>query len=99
MTMNNSKSNEVQSLVVIPLQKLDELIDKQNEILGLLTNNQESTKNNDVHPDYVTELKAKKMLGKGTTWFWQQRQSGILPFSKVGRTIYYRLTDIQSLLK
>lgn len=96
--MNNSKSNEMQSLVVIPLQKLDELIEKQNEILGLL-GNQVSNQKMDVHPDYITELTAKKMLGKGSTWFWQQRQSGKLPFSKVGRTIYYLISDIQSLIQ
>ena len=97
--MTEFNKSEMQSLVVIPLQKLDELIDKQNEIIGLLHNSQVNTKNQEVHPDFVTEHVAKKMLGKGTTWFWQQRQSGSLPFSKVGRTIYYRLTDIQSLLK
>jgi hypothetical protein len=97
--MKESNQTEMQLQVVIPLQKLDELIDKQNEILGLLQNNQEGNKIQEVNPDYVSELNAKKMLGKGTTWFWQQRQSGILPFSKIGRTIYYRLADIQSLLK
>ena len=88
----------MQSLVVIPLQKLDELIEKQNEILELL-NNQETSKIREVNPDYVTEENAKKMLGKGTTWFWQQRKSGELTFSKVGRTIYYKLSEIQLLLK
>lgn len=96
--MTENKSNEMQSLVVIPLQKLDELIEKQNEILGLL-NNPVSNQKKEVHPDYVTELEAKKMLGKGSTWFWQQRQSGKLPFSKVGRTIYYLVSDIQSLIQ
>ena len=33
--------------------------------------------------DYVSERDAKKMLKRGTTWFWEKRKKG-LPSFKVG---------------
>jgi hypothetical protein len=47
--------------------------------------------------DYISEAQAKKLLKKGTTWFWNKRTSGELPFTKVGNTIYYSKADIQKL--
>ena len=34
--------------------------------------------------DYVSELEAKKLLGRGTTWFWERRRAYELPYTKLG---------------
>ncbi len=47
---------------------------------------------------YILEKHAKLLLGKGTTWFWKQRKSGKLPYSKTGGTIFYRIADLYTLL-
>ena len=45
--------------------------------------------------DYISEFEAKKLFKKGTTWFWQQRQSG-LQFTKLGAEVFYRRADLIS---
>lgn len=47
----------------------------------------------------IPEKEAQKLLGKGTTWFWQQRQSGRLNAKKLGGTNYYDLSELQNLIK
>ncbi|MBI4947607.1 MAG: helix-turn-helix domain-containing protein [Bacteroidetes bacterium] len=64
----------------------------QNYIFGIYFPNLFS-----VH-DYITEAEAKKLLGRKTTWFWQMRTSGRLPFSKVGNKVFYNRNDIAKLL-
>ena len=44
--------------------------------------------------DYVSELEAKKLLGRGTTWFWERRRSGELPYTKLGGQVYYLKSDM-----
>jgi hypothetical protein len=39
--------------------------------------------------DYVSELEAKKLLLRGTTWFWERRRSGELPYTKLGGQVFY----------
>jgi hypothetical protein len=48
--------------------------------------------------DYVSERNAKKMLKRGTTWFWEKRNQG-LPSFKVGGEVYYMKSDLLSLIK
>lgn len=48
---------------------------------------------------HVPEREAKKLLQKGTTWFWEQRKAGNLDYAKVGNTIYYRLEDLERLIE
>lgn len=48
--------------------------------------------------DYVSERDAKKMLQRGTTWFWEQRKMG-LPFFKLGAEVYYKKSDLLALIK
>jgi hypothetical protein len=48
--------------------------------------------------DYVSERDAKKMLKRGTTWFWEKRNQG-LPSFKVGGEVYYMKSDLLSLIK
>lgn len=48
--------------------------------------------------DYVSEQEAKKLFKRGTTWFWELRRSG-LPYSKLGGQVYYKTSDLKSLLE
>ena len=48
--------------------------------------------------DYVSERDAKKMLKRGTTWFWEKRNQG-LPWFKLGAEVYYKRTDLLSLFQ
>ena len=47
---------------------------------------------------YISERDAKKLLKRGTTWFWNQRQKG-LPFFKLGGEVYYKKSDLTLLMK
>ena len=44
--------------------------------------------------DYVSELEAKKLLGRGTTWFWERRRYGELPYTKLGGQVFYLMKDL-----
>ena len=48
--------------------------------------------------DYVSEQEAKKILNRGTTWFWELRKTG-LPHTKVGGQVYYLKSDLVSYLE
>ena len=48
--------------------------------------------------DYVSERDAKKMLQRGTTWFWEKRNQG-LPWFKLGAEVYYKRSDLLSLFQ
>ena len=48
--------------------------------------------------DYISERDAKKLLARGTTWFWEQRKMG-LPFFKLGAEVYYKRSDLITLMK
>ena len=48
--------------------------------------------------DYVSERDAKKMLKRGTTWFWEKRNQG-LPFFKLGAEVYYKISDLLTLFQ
>ena len=43
--------------------------------------------------DFVSEFDAKKILSRGTTWFWNLRKNG-LPYTKVGAQVYYKKNDL-----
>ena len=47
--------------------------------------------------DYITEKQAREIFQRQATWFWQMRKDGILPYSKIGKTIYYAKSDIKKL--
>ena len=49
--------------------------------------------------DYITEKEARVIFQRRSTWFWQMRKEGKLPFSKVGKTIYYSKVDIKTLFE
>lgn len=43
--------------------------------------------------DFISEYEAKKLLNRGTTWFWNLRQSGF-PSTKLGGQVYYNKKDL-----
>jgi len=49
--------------------------------------------------DYVSELEAKKLLGRGTTWFWERRRAGELPYTKLGGQVFYLMKDLVKYLE
>ena len=48
--------------------------------------------------DYVSERDARKMLKRGTTWFWEKRNQG-LPSFKLGGEVYYMRSDLLTLIQ
>ena len=82
-----------ESLLIIPEQFLKAFNEKQDQILDLLKNHKPS-----LESDFITESEAKEIFKRKSTWFWQMRKSGILPFSKIGKSIYYSRNDLNKLL-
>ena len=83
-------------LVAVPKSYLDGLLENQKEILDLLKGN--TNLSSQTIGDYIPEEKARKILGKKATWFWDMRTKGKLAFFKVGNKIYYSMKDIVGLL-
>jgi len=81
------------NLIIIPDDLLTSLINKQNQILDLLADKQPIGVNG-----FVTEKKAMELINKKVTWFWQMRKNCKLPYKTIGRTVYYSLKDLNSLL-
>lgn len=76
---------------IIPYEKLDELFNK----VDMLTQNMKNTHSDSKGlGDYISEKEAKELLQKGTTWFWNKRQSKELSAKKAGNTLYYKRSDI-----
>tara|TARA_B100001059_G_scaffold208004_1_gene219940 strand:- start:1008 stop:1244 length:237 start_codon:yes stop_codon:yes gene_type:complete len=71
---------------------------KINEILEKLKIIEKMLKKPSSVDDYISEREAKKLLTRGTTWFWEQRKKG-LPFFKLGAEVYYKKSDLLILMK
>ena len=82
----NIKINEILEKLKIIETKLEKKFEKQTE------------KKLESVDDFIPEREAKKLLTRGTTWFWEQRKNG-LPFSKLGAEVYYKKSDLLKLLK
>lgn len=48
--------------------------------------------------EYISEKDAQKEFGRKTTWFWNQRTNGRLPYKKMGSKVYYLKSDLIKLL-
>ena len=83
-----------QNLSIVSEEFLEQINEKQDKILTLL---QEG--NLYKHNEFITESQAKEILQKKSTWFWQMRKNGMLPFRKIGKSIYYSKTEINQLLE
>ena len=95
MKKNNYNIEEQTNLVLVPVQMLDEIKQLLNELKLQQTREVEST---EVLGDFVSEREARKIIGRRTTWFYEQRRSGKLPYSKVGSKVFYSIKDIHSLI-
>ena len=83
-----------ESILFIPEEFMKEISQKQDKIIELLNDrNEKST------TDFITEKEAKDIFKRKSTWFWQMRKTGILPFSKIGKSIYYSVSDLKSVME
>ena len=82
-----------EALLIIPEEFLQKLNDKQDKIISLLEAAHQ-TKNT----EFITEKEAADIFKRKSTWFWQMRKTGILPYSKVGKSIYYSKNDLEKIL-
>lgn len=83
----------MENLGLVPQKFLQELQEKLDKILAL----QDAAQSGKI-PGYVGEEEAQKMLGRGTTWLWEQRSEGRLHYSKIGSRNFYALEDIKKFL-
>lgn len=99
MEQSKNQIDYLPQLVIIPKEQLDSIQKNQEQILQILQNNSPRKVPEDslVRGKYMPEPKAKELLGRGTTWFWQMRKTGQLRFTKVGNKIYYHVDDIEKL--
>ena len=81
-------------LSIVPDSFLEKLNEKQDQIIDLLKSSDKLSKN-----EFLTEKEARELLQKKTTWFWQMRKDGLLPFRKIGKSIYYSKKEINQLLE
>lgn len=83
-----------QMLSIVPDSFLEKLNEKQDQIINLLKTTESENQN-----QFLTEKEARGILQKKTTWFWQMRKNGVLPFRKIGKSIYYSKKEINQLLE
>ncbi len=98
MKTNETYQNETEGYFLVPKLWLKNIEECQKKILNFL----ETEGNSSAIPsigDYIPETEAKKLLGRKTTWFWQMRTNGKIPFAKVGNKVFYQKNDIIKLLE
>ena len=83
-----------QMLSIVPDSFLEKLNAKQDQIIDLLKSTEHQNQK-----EFLTEKAARELLQKKTTWFWQMRKNGLLPFRKIGKSIYYSKKEINQLLE
>jgi predicted DNA-binding transcriptional regulator AlpA len=83
-----------QMLSIVPDSFLEKLNEKQDQIIDLLKSTEHLSQD-----EFLTEKEARVFLQKKTTWFWQMRKDGLLPFRKIGKSIYYSKKEINQLLE
>lgn len=75
---------------------LSKIMEQQERILALL---EKQPSKPTEQTEYLSEAEAKELLGRKTTWFWEQRKAGRLAYSKIGNRVYYRREDLMSLFE
>ncbi len=80
-------------LALVPKEFLEEIKDNLLKIL------QTQNSQNPQLPEYISEKDAKAFIGRKTTWFFEMRRSGQLPFSKVGSKVFYSRADLSNLIE
>ncbi len=94
----NLKNNyqEQTNFVLVPHQLFEDVKQLINTLKLQQSNLAESEQ---VLGDFISEKEARKLLDRKTTWFYEQRRSGRLPYSKVGSKVYYKRNDLLNLLE
>lgn len=72
------------------VKELQQLRKDLKEITGPASNRLEN--------NLIKEHELKKLLGVGTAWLIEQRQSGKLRYAKIGRKIMYRRKDVEKFI-
>lgn len=83
---------------LVPKAWLHAIAEKQDRILSFMEKSGNASAA-DCIGEYISEEEAKRQVGRKTTWFWNLRTTGQLPFSKVGKKIFYLKSDIKKLLE
>lgn len=78
---------------------LNDIKNGQEKILGELESLASINRNAKIAIDYLTEKEAGEILNKKSTWFFNMRKSGMLPYSKVGGKVFYDKRSIVALLE
>jgi predicted DNA-binding transcriptional regulator AlpA len=81
--------------ISVSVDVLESILKTQQEILQIL----KGESNSEQIGDFISEKEAMKMLGRKGTWFWMMRRDGKLPFSTVGKKVFYPKAEIEKLLK
>jgi hypothetical protein len=93
----NSNQNDLKySMVILPATDYQELVAKVESILNCVNLNESSAS---IFNGYISEKDAMKETGYKSTWFWQQRTSGKLPFKKLGAKVMYKIDDLINLME
>ncbi len=53
----------------------------------------------DPGPAFISNTRARKPLGVGRTTLQRWRESGKLPYRKVGQLVFYRVADVNALIE
>jgi len=77
-------------------KRLDHLSKKVDEIHNLIKKGEsETTEFN----GYISQADAIKKYNVSKDWFWRRRNSGQLPFKKLGAKVFYAQKDLFNLLE
>jgi hypothetical protein len=85
--------SEMKTLAIVPQEFLDGINENLIKLLKI------TDKEKDQLPDILSEKEAQKLLGRKTTWFFDMRKTGRLPFSKVGSKVFYYKHDLLNLMQ
>lgn len=91
MKSKESTQLETKTMILVPQDFLNNLMAKQEMILVALQN---SETHKETIGDYISETDAKRILGRKSTWFWNLRKEGRVPFTKIGNKIFYSKAEI-----
>lgn len=84
------------SMVILPATDYQELVAKVESILNCVNLHESSAS---IFNGYISEKDAMKETGYKSTWFWQQRTSGKLPYKKLGSKVMYKVEDLMNLME
>lgn len=89
---STNHSLEETEYVMIPRKELNTITELLRQVLEKVST--QPSNDISINPEYVDEKEACIIFKRKTTWFWDKRKSGELPFSKVLGKNYYKRSDI-----